>query len=220
MKAIHIAALFLAGTIAPVHAQSNIVEPALSAPMMQGSGPLIDSRSQITTPTVSPSPNPVTTPSAPQPIVPPVQSGSRAAPQIPGDMAGVLHVQQLLNQQGFITPENGIWDAQTRVSLQNFQRSRGFQATGSLDQRTVAALGIRASQTTGGSASLNVNPSGVGSTPSSIPNPSGVGSTPNSIPNPRGVGSNPNVQAGVGVGVGGNIGGSARGDINTGSGTR
>jgi peptidoglycan hydrolase-like protein with peptidoglycan-binding domain len=55
----------------------------------------------------------------------------------------IRQVQIVLNQQGFNVGEpDGILGARTREALIAFQRKRGFQASGQIDQQTVAALGV------------------------------------------------------------------------------
>lgn len=135
----------------------------------------------------------------------------------------IRQVQQQLIQRGYPLTVDGQMGPQTRAALQSFQQSQGFNASGSLDQQTLGALGIgaqgsgsigaRPDTSTGGNPST-ANPSGIGSNPSSVGNPSGVGSNPSSIGNPSGVGSNPN----TGTGTGSNTGGAARGGASTGTG--
>jgi hypothetical protein len=55
----------------------------------------------------------------------------------------IRQVQIMLNQQGFNVGEpDGILGARTREALIAFQRNKGFQASGQIDQRTLAALGV------------------------------------------------------------------------------
>ena len=60
-----------------------------------------------------------------------------------GDTSYVRSVQQALNSRGYNagTPD-GRWGPGTEEALRQFQRSQGMQATGQLDARTAAALGV------------------------------------------------------------------------------
>jgi len=52
-------------------------------------------------------------------------------------------VQQVLIERGLLSGEaDGILGPDTRTALITFQRQEGFQATGSIDTRTVTALGV------------------------------------------------------------------------------
>jgi len=56
----------------------------------------------------------------------------------------VFKVQQKLHDQGFYVRDNidGRWGPKTSVAVQNYQRANGLQASGQLDQPTLAALGL------------------------------------------------------------------------------
>ena len=52
-------------------------------------------------------------------------------------------VQEVLIERRLLTGEvTGVFDARTREALITFQRQQGFRATGTIDTRTVAALGV------------------------------------------------------------------------------
>ena len=52
-------------------------------------------------------------------------------------------VQEVLIERHLLTGRaSGVFDARTREALVTFQRRQGFQATGKIDTRTVAALGV------------------------------------------------------------------------------
>jgi hypothetical protein len=56
----------------------------------------------------------------------------------------VRAAQASLNDRGFDAgPVDGVWGPGTEAALRNFQRANGMDATGDLDPRTRAALGIR-----------------------------------------------------------------------------
>ena len=55
----------------------------------------------------------------------------------------IREVQQVLVQRGFLHGRvTGVWGPETREALITFQRKEGFSATGSIDTRTVGALGL------------------------------------------------------------------------------
>jgi peptidoglycan hydrolase-like protein with peptidoglycan-binding domain len=57
--------------------------------------------------------------------------------------AEIREVQQVLIDRGFLTGEvDGVFSARTRTALIAFQRQQGIRATGSIDTRTVASLGL------------------------------------------------------------------------------
>ncbi len=59
------------------------------------------------------------------------------------DPAMVRQIQQNLNDQGHdVGAVDGKWGSRTTEGLRNFQRAKGMEATGRIDQRTVSALGI------------------------------------------------------------------------------
>jgi peptidoglycan hydrolase-like protein with peptidoglycan-binding domain len=57
------------------------------------------------------------------------------------DTEAIRHAQQQLQAAGFTPgPATGILDDRTREALREFQRSKGLQETGQLDQETRSAL--------------------------------------------------------------------------------
>jgi hypothetical protein len=56
---------------------------------------------------------------------------------------GVRKVQQKLNKEGFDAGHvNGQWNQDTQTAIKNFQRSKGLQTTGKIDERTLDELGL------------------------------------------------------------------------------
>jgi len=66
-------------------------------------------------------------------------------------------VQKQLSEKGHNVTTDGVWGPQTEQALKEFQQAQGMQATGELNQQTLAALGIDegASAATGGTAGSN-----------------------------------------------------------------
>ncbi len=57
----------------------------------------------------------------------------------------IRQVQKKLNEQGFSAgPVDGKWGPKTQSALKNFQQQKGIQATGQLDQKTLAELDVEA----------------------------------------------------------------------------
>jgi len=72
------------------------------------------------------------------------QGGMEASTPSPGD---VRQIQQALKDKGFDAgPIDGQLGPQTEQALRSFQQAQGFQATGQIDQKTMAALGVQAGQ--------------------------------------------------------------------------
>jgi len=68
-----------------------------------------------------------------------------AAPVVgePLDPPVVRGIQRRLRQLGYYRgPVDGTWGSRTQTALANFQRSRGLEATGTLNPTTVSALGF------------------------------------------------------------------------------
>ena len=64
----------------------------------------------------------------------------------------VKEIQQKLNKQGFSAGhDDGLWGPDTSTAVKNFQEKKGLQATGQLDQKTLKALGVDASSSSGSS---------------------------------------------------------------------
>jgi hypothetical protein len=56
---------------------------------------------------------------------------------------GVRQVQQALAKKGFHTGRaDGIWGRDTRTALRDFQKSKGIQSKGQLNQQTLSDLGV------------------------------------------------------------------------------
>jgi peptidoglycan hydrolase-like protein with peptidoglycan-binding domain len=63
----------------------------------------------------------------------------------------VKQVQQALSDKGFNAgPADGKWGSKTQSALKKFQKSEGMQASGQLDQQTLASLGVSGSAAGGG----------------------------------------------------------------------
>lgn len=67
----------------------------------------------------------------------------------PGSAAGansperVRQAQRALNKMGYEAgPEDGVWSARTQAAVRDFQQTRGLEATGQLNERTMQGLGI------------------------------------------------------------------------------
>ncbi|HEY8554746.1 MAG TPA: peptidoglycan-binding domain-containing protein [Burkholderiales bacterium] len=64
-----------------------------------------------------------------------------AAPEQDSDM--VRRVEEKLKGEGYTIGEvDGRWDAETRAAVTQFQKAEGLNATGTLDQDTLRALGL------------------------------------------------------------------------------
>ena len=70
-------------------------------------------------------------------------SGSSAVAAVDLSEPEIREVQQVLVQRGFLHGRvTGVWSTETREALIAFQRKEGFEASGSIDTRTVSALGL------------------------------------------------------------------------------
>lgn len=78
------------------------------------------------------------------------QSGSQQASQ---SQETVKQVQQKLSEAGHEVQADGIMGPKTQAALKEFQEKKGLQASGQLDQQTLAALGV----SEGGSASTGAS---------------------------------------------------------------
>jgi sporulation protein YlmC with PRC-barrel domain len=59
----------------------------------------------------------------------------------------IREIQQKLNKEGFHAGQvNGEWSSETQNALRNFQESKGLQATGQLDERTIDELDMDADE--------------------------------------------------------------------------
>jgi Putative peptidoglycan binding domain len=74
--------------------------------------------------------------------------GAHSPPQTAtsGDNQQVVRqVQEKLKEQGYNAgPADGVYGAKTRAALKDFQRSKNLDASGQIDQETLAGLGIEA----------------------------------------------------------------------------
>jgi peptidoglycan hydrolase-like protein with peptidoglycan-binding domain len=74
------------------------------------------------------------------------RAGAGGSPLVysqPVEPSAVVLVQDRLRQQGFYQGRaDGIWGAESQAALERFQQSRGLQASGSLNQATLATLGL------------------------------------------------------------------------------
>jgi peptidoglycan hydrolase-like protein with peptidoglycan-binding domain len=73
----------------------------------------------------------------------------------------IREVQQVLIDRGFFHGRvDGVFGAETREALITFQRKQGFEATGSVDTRTVGALGLSGRIGANAQGDKNQSPSG------------------------------------------------------------
>jgi peptidoglycan hydrolase-like protein with peptidoglycan-binding domain len=71
-------------------------------------------------------------------------SAALSAQRNPYSAPVVQKVEQALAAQGYDPGRiDGTWTAQTKEAVQRAQSDREFEPTGQLDQRTIAAIGIR-----------------------------------------------------------------------------
>ncbi len=103
-----------------------------------------------------------------------VSSQSRLSAQ--GDSSQVSQVQQALAAKGYDAgPADGQMGPKTKTALKQFQQSQGLQASGQLDNQTLAALGTGSSTTTPSSQPQD-------SSPQSTPQQGSSGFSPQSPP--------------------------------------
>jgi len=94
--------------------------------------------------------------------------------------AEIREVQLVLIERHLLTGRpTGIFDARTRTALTKFQRSQGLQVSGSIDTRTVSALGL-SSKINATSSQGQSTTTGSGQQPSAQPNNTSQSSTPSS----------------------------------------
>ena len=74
----------------------------------------------------------------------PAPAGAQAAVIQPSDLSPeqIRLVQRSLVDRGFAVDPGGTFDDRTQTALMDFQRARGLQATGNLNQPTIDALGL------------------------------------------------------------------------------
>ena len=93
----------------------------------------------------------------------------------------IREVQRVLIDRGFFHGRvDGVFGPETREALISFQRKEGFEATGSIDTRTVGALGLTAR--IGGNAQGDKNQSSSGQNQSGTQRPSGQAGTSGQAP--------------------------------------
>lgn len=67
------------------------------------------------------------------------------------DSQTVKQVQQALSDRGYNPgPVDGKWKSETESALTQFQQAQGMEATGQLDQQTLASLGVEGGAAAGG----------------------------------------------------------------------
>lgn len=67
------------------------------------------------------------------------------------DPQTVRQVQQALSNQGYDPgAPDGKWKSKTESALMQYQEAQGMQATGQLDQQTLASLGVQGGAAAGG----------------------------------------------------------------------
>ncbi len=68
----------------------------------------------------------------------------------------IRQIQDALNQKGFNAGKaDGTWGPKTRSALEDFQKSKGIQANGRLDNQTLSDLGLNSSQFMNQSGNMN-----------------------------------------------------------------
>lgn len=124
------------------------------------------------------------------------QSAAPSGAGMQADEATVREIQQKLRDRGYDVGEvDGIMGDNTRQALTRFQQDQGIQATGQLDQQTMAALEVQAGMATQQGAAPT-GESGMGTT------------TPGATP---GGGAGEGATGGMGGTTGGGMGGGAAG---------
>ena len=100
---------------------------------------------------------------------------------VPGDNAQVSQIQQALNEQGFnVGTVDGQMGPRTKAALKQFQQQKGLQASGKLDQQTLAALTVNGNGASTSASTSSQQSSPSTSTPSSTPSDTSGASSPNS----------------------------------------
>lgn len=75
----------------------------------------------------------------------------------------VRQVQKSLNEQGYDAgPIDGKWGPKTQSALKNFQQAKGLEASGQLDEETLAELDVEAEAATGAAGAGSQPGSGAG----------------------------------------------------------
>ena len=94
---------------------------------------------------------------------PQAQSGQQQSQSSSHSQETVKQVQQKLSDAGHQLEVDGIMGPKTQAALREYQQKNNLQASGQLDQKTMAALGV----SEGGSASASSGAGGSASTGSS-----------------------------------------------------
>ena len=101
---------------------------------------------------------------------------------VPNDNSQVSQIQQALNAQGYnVGSVDGQMGPKTKAALKQFQQAKGLQASGKLDQQTVAML---TTNTGSSSTSSNIGNSSDTSAPSTTPGMTTGATSPNSPTTP------------------------------------
>jgi peptidoglycan hydrolase-like protein with peptidoglycan-binding domain len=106
---------------------------------------------------------------------------------IPNDNSQVSQIQQALNDQGYnVGAVDGQMGPKTRAALKQFQQAKGLQASGKLDQQTVAMLttSTGSSGTSSNTSSSSNTTSSDTSAPSTTPGMTTGATSPNSPTSP------------------------------------
>jgi peptidoglycan hydrolase-like protein with peptidoglycan-binding domain len=106
---------------------------------------------------------------------------------MPNDNSQVSQIQQALNDKGFnVGPVDGQMGPKTKAALKQFQQAQGLQASGKLDQQTVAALSIGTSSPSAASEMSNTGtPSSSTPSTTSTPGTTTGASSPNGPATPN-----------------------------------
>lgn len=79
-----------------------------------------------------------------------MKEGAHSPPETQYPQDTVRKVQQKLNEEGFQAgPVDGIWGPKTQSAVKNFQQQKGIDASGQLDEKTLAELDVEAQPMTG-----------------------------------------------------------------------
>jgi peptidoglycan hydrolase-like protein with peptidoglycan-binding domain len=83
----------------------------------------------------------------------------------------IKQVQEKLKAAGYDVQVDGIMGPKTQAALKEYQQKQGLQASGQLDQQTLAALGVSegASASTGASSGKSGSSAGASAEPKSEP---------------------------------------------------
>lgn len=100
-----------------------------------------------------------------------MQPGEQGTAPVRVSRAQVRQIQQQLQKQGFYKGRiDGVMGPETRQAIARFQQQNGMQATGNLDQQTLAALTSNGTSGAGSTAAPNMQPPNTGA-PNETGNP-------------------------------------------------